>query len=388
MNSESNMFEADQRPRWGDHYRNSVRARVRLGTMIMAFVASLMAIASLSIIWIFDNSHHEVETTAMALRNHVEGDMMHDAIRSSVLKAQLASLNDNDAEAEEAAADLDRYSRWFARLIDENKKLNLPPRTQLVLSRVDKPLKEYLADARQVQAALKNDSDTSSMLRGFEQKFDALEGAMLDVSDALEKELSASRDWNETLLVSSTIGLIALALLLIAAIGYFFRSVSQFVITPLEQYTQSLFALSRGEEDVRVSGETRNDEIGRLAMGIIAFRDTARAARQAGSAKLEAEDKAKAAVDLANSEAAKRAALQQLATTNRTARTGYCRNALRPGRQAALSCKQHRQFGKPHQIGNHGRLGDGYSDRRQHEPCCYRYQPAGYQFRQHRQGRA
>src|ERR1044071_672088 len=66
----------------------------------------------------------EVTVTSLALRNHMEGDMMHDALRAAVINALRAALTDKGQLAQ-IRADIDDHVKNFREHIDANKALDL-----------------------------------------------------------------------------------------------------------------------------------------------------------------------------------------------------------------------------------------------------------------------
>ena len=70
----------------------------------------------------------ENELSVSALRNHLEGDMMHDALRADVLAAFYIEPGDSNAVSQ-VRADLDDHSQWFQRTLQDNAALPLSART-------------------------------------------------------------------------------------------------------------------------------------------------------------------------------------------------------------------------------------------------------------------
>src|SRR5262245_32609485 len=62
----------------------------------------------------------KVVRTGNALRNHVEGDKMHDALRAAVLAALLA---ESPAEWQSVNSGLMEHSRHFREMLDANNQL-------------------------------------------------------------------------------------------------------------------------------------------------------------------------------------------------------------------------------------------------------------------------
>lgn len=66
----------------------------------------------------------ENELSVNALRNHMEGDMMHDALRADVLAAFVVQPGDG-AAAEQVRQDLQEHSQWFRKVVEQNQGLPL-----------------------------------------------------------------------------------------------------------------------------------------------------------------------------------------------------------------------------------------------------------------------
>src|SRR5262245_52445748 len=84
-----------------------------------------------------------VVVTSLALRNHMEGDMMHDALRADVINALHTALTDKSAMAT-VRADIDDHIKNFREHIDANKALTLNDEVTKALSSVDAKLDAYI----------------------------------------------------------------------------------------------------------------------------------------------------------------------------------------------------------------------------------------------------
>ena len=123
-----------------------------------------------------------------ALKNHLEGDMMHDALRADVLAAMLAGRK-GDVEARKSIeADLREHTNWFRRMLEENAKLPLDKTTQGALVEVKPALDKYIAAAEQmVPQAFAEPAKADQSWPVFAAAFEELEGQMAAVSERIEK---------------------------------------------------------------------------------------------------------------------------------------------------------------------------------------------------------
>src|SRR6218665_3247426 len=117
----------------------------------------------------------ENELSVTALRNHLEGDMMHDALRADVLAAFVAEPGDS-AAAEQVRSDLHEHSAWFQRALEANAQLPLSADIRQAIADSKPALTTYIAEAERISAsALRDPQAARSELPSFMQSFAVLE---------------------------------------------------------------------------------------------------------------------------------------------------------------------------------------------------------------------
>ena len=128
-----------------------------------------------------------------ALRNALEGDMMHDALRSDVLAAQLAAERRDARGADAIRTDLREHAAWFRRTIEANRQLPLSPEIRAALADVEPALEAYIAAAEALAAqSFLDPASASAGLPAFKARFDVLEARNQALSDLIEASLHAS----------------------------------------------------------------------------------------------------------------------------------------------------------------------------------------------------
>ncbi|MCC7229851.1 MAG: MCP four helix bundle domain-containing protein, partial [Fimbriimonadaceae bacterium] len=159
-----------------------------LGIAFLSAFASLV-VAGLSVKSMSNvqGSLEESVVMARAIRNHLEGDMMHDALRGDVLRAQLAGVTKNQAEIEGVKKDVVGHSNHFKAMLAENNKLPLPAEAKKLLSVVGPDLDDYIAAATEtVDLAVKDANAGQKAMPKFQKTFERLEGELAELSDSLE----------------------------------------------------------------------------------------------------------------------------------------------------------------------------------------------------------
>ncbi len=118
----------------------------------------------------------ENELSVNALRNHMEGDMMHDALRADVLAAFVVQPGDG-AAAEQVREDLQEHSQWFRKVVEQNQGLPLNDAIHQALVELRPDLEAYIGAAESIVGkALLDPVAARAELPQFVQAFKELEG--------------------------------------------------------------------------------------------------------------------------------------------------------------------------------------------------------------------
>ncbi|WOB28374.1 MULTISPECIES: methyl-accepting chemotaxis protein [Xanthomonas] len=129
-----------------------------------------------------------------ALRNHMQADMMHDALRGDVTAGLLAASRQDDAGIAAARASLGEHAGEFRDAVQANRKLPLDPALRSELEAVAPALQAYIASAEQVMTLAETHADSAAAYRDFTDKFGQLETRM----GAISKRILALNEANRS----------------------------------------------------------------------------------------------------------------------------------------------------------------------------------------------
>ncbi|HEX2116699.1 MAG TPA: methyl-accepting chemotaxis protein [Alphaproteobacteria bacterium] len=235
----------------------------------------------------FQADMHESTTAAAALRNQVEADMMHDALRADVLAAIVASERDASAQREKIQADLREHIDTMKARLAENAQLPLSSEIKAALRQVEGPLRAYMESAeRTVSAAFTRREEAMAALPAFYESFTRLEDAMEKLSDQIETFVEDTKQESETT-ASAVEWLLIGSIVLATAMGLgLCLSMMRTVVRPLTHMTGAMRRLATGDTDTAIPGLGRRDEIGDMAQALGTFKENAITAR-----RLEAEQR-------------------------------------------------------------------------------------------------
>ena len=205
----------------------------------------------------------EQVVVATALRNHLEGDMMHDALRGDVLASFLANTPE---EVDQVKADLAEHSEWFRTLLAENNKLPLSAEVEAAIGEVAAPLDAYIASAESIiDVALTEGPEVADAdLPQFLEDFGTLETAMEEASDKISAASEAAEtDANAKVSEANRNVVIALVVVALSVLGLCFQ-IARSITKPLRKAVDSLERLANKDLTARLEVSTK-DETGKMA---------------------------------------------------------------------------------------------------------------------------
>lgn len=210
-----------------------------------------------------------------AIRNHMEGDMMHDALRADVLAALLVDRQ-NKAEVDQVLADLDEHAKWFRTVVQNNLALPLDADLNRAIRDLQPVLEAYISSATSIiRLALESPEQARSQLPAFMDKFKALEERNSTLSDLISNNADASRDQSRAAMqqnINVLVGGIALVtVLMLLCTLQLMRS----VLRPLGRTMAIAERIAKGDLTGEIEAHDR-DETGRLLRALADMRDNLR----------------------------------------------------------------------------------------------------------------
>ena len=169
-----------------------------------------------------DTINTEKDIISHALQNHVDGDMMHDAIRADVLSANLYAIKQNQALIKESEESLREHADRFRTNLSNNFNLSLSPDLMVLLKEISPALENYISTAETIVRTFGEDLERGeNQLPEFQKAFSVLETEQEVLTKKLEaileaKSAEATRIGDQV----SNIQLIALVLMTVALFLY------------------------------------------------------------------------------------------------------------------------------------------------------------------------
>lgn len=189
----------------------SLGKRLFLVVMLNIFTVLATAGTAFWVIGLLANSQNAMQTASDGMRNHQDGDMMHDALRGDVLTALYLSAveNKDHQKQQDVLNDLQAHAQKLQEVIEANQKLPLNEKIRSALSSVTPLLKSYVESAALIVDTAPADYEKArSLYPDFLESFKRLESALETTSEEIENNL------NETTKESLTIIPLAKSLLI------------------------------------------------------------------------------------------------------------------------------------------------------------------------------
>ena len=229
-------------------------------------------------IWSGRHTGAAVERNAIstkAMRNHMEADMMHDALRADVLAAALAGLKQDAGQRTAIEKELAEHTRNFFGAMKENEALPMSRELILAIGAVRPDVDAYIGQSQRLVAlAFSNPEELDGQMPAFLKAFSDLEPRMEALSDQIEKEtaestasaLAAASDaakLSGALMLAAGVCLAALSFLLIRSI-----------LGSLAQVRRAIEDLNSGDANLQQRLPGLDGEFNRVGTALNQFLDS------------------------------------------------------------------------------------------------------------------
>jgi methyl-accepting chemotaxis protein len=250
------------------------------GVAIFALAGGITGIGMWSVNDLVSNGN-KVNSAAEILRNHMQADMMHDALRADVLAAILVSDPASGLSFNAVKKDLTEHEASFREVIENNKALATDPTVRRVLGDVEAPLATYIDSASNMVGLAESDHlQALKELPEFMSQFSHLEEAMEKAGDKIQAVSEAVAGQGKA--IQQQVSILLMALFAAAAafsVGLYLLA-RRSITSPILALSKAMQQLADGDTDINCPGRGRRDEIGIMAEAVEVFRLAAIANKQ------------------------------------------------------------------------------------------------------------
>ena len=235
-----------------------------LSSLGIAFVVAV-ALTSVWGVATLQESSHRMRDKFSALRNALEADMMHDAVRGDVLGILRATNLNDMKQYDEAVKDLEADGTWFREALEKNEALPLGTNIKEALARVKPKLADYLASGEKIAMLAKADfASANALVPEFQQTFLKLQDEQQKLFNLLESSHNDSIKDTDTVASTANNTVLFVMLISILASLIFSTLLAKQVTGSLRQALGMAARVARGHLDDRATESRSADETGQL----------------------------------------------------------------------------------------------------------------------------
>ncbi len=243
--------------------KTKVSIKLRL---VLLIVTSLLTALIVSLVSYVGNQRmasavSDNAVSMSALRNHMEADMMHDALRADVYSAMLVGLGKSTNTASEVRDSINEHAGHFREVLEENLKLPINPTLRTALEHIKPGLDTYInAGERIVGLALDNPDAAQQELGTFNTAFGQLEEQMAALSELIESNTRQTSAGTEAAIRNANValGVVLLASLVLLLIQG--RWVILSIMGPLKTASRIAESIAHGNLSEPIAEPSGKDE--------------------------------------------------------------------------------------------------------------------------------
>jgi methyl-accepting chemotaxis protein len=254
------------------------RRAILIGSIFIALIC-LQTLSAAWNDWQRARTDAEGERIVSMLRNHMVGDMMHDAVRGAVFAGLYGAASGQPAVVKTAREDFDSYAKNYRAIMAENGKLAVDPALHEQIEATNADVEAYLATAREMlDAAASGQGSAERLFPRFDASFDRLEASMEKIGLAFEDLLAAR---NAATRASSLWLLAGITLFSFVLMAVLMGQIQKQLVQRLYALAERFKGMAHGDYASPVAGADVNDEIGEIAHAAEVFREVALAKQSA-----------------------------------------------------------------------------------------------------------
>jgi methyl-accepting chemotaxis protein len=235
----------------------TIKRRLLLSNLVTLAFVSLVGVVGYLAVHVLDVSMDAISTNSAAMKDQLQADQAHDALRADVLAARLASQNNDPAEVKEVRADTAEHIALFRRLIKEMDAASTDDEVKQAMLKVRPDVDLYLKRAEEmVELSLTDAAAAQAKFPAFMDSFRVLEKSMAALSELIEKNSDATKEVGDAAVVKSRYQIIGFSLLAaVVALGVG-QMISRSIMRPLGEAVSFAERVSQGD----LSGQMTVDD--------------------------------------------------------------------------------------------------------------------------------
>jgi|GEM_PF-4329615 len=187
--------------------RLTIRQRLLMMNLATLLFVSLVGLVGYYAVHVLDTSMDAISTNGAAMKDQLQADQAHDALRADVLAARLAAEKNDAAEIKQVRDDTAEHIALFRKLLKEMDAAGADAEVKQAMDKVRPDVDRYLKSAGDmVELSLSNPAAAQARFADFMDSFHVLEKSMAALSDmngSLHRIVSEVRSGTDAIAVST-----------------------------------------------------------------------------------------------------------------------------------------------------------------------------------------
>jgi methyl-accepting chemotaxis protein len=252
----------------------TIKLRLLLSNIVTLSFVGMVGLIGYLAVHLLDGSMDAIHSNGAAIKDQLQADQAHDALRADVMAALLAAADGSAEERDAVKRDTEEHVALLRKLIAEMEAGATDPEVKAAMGRVRPDVDAYLASAGEMVSLAATDLAAAQRARpGFVRQFRKLEKSMGELSDQIEKASQAAQADGDAAVIKAqrwiVLGVLAAMLITLGASHLLARSINR----PLEEAIGFAALIAKGTLDARLAVDAADQtETGRLKHALQAMR--------------------------------------------------------------------------------------------------------------------
>ncbi|TYQ02661.1 UNVERIFIED_ORG: methyl-accepting chemotaxis protein [Zoogloea ramigera] len=252
--------------------RWTIKRRLLLSNVVTLVFVGLVGVVGYQAVAVLSRAMDAITINGSAMKDQLQADMMHDALRADVLAARLAADRNDAAEIKGVREDTAEHIALFRKLIDDMGAATTDAEIQQAMRQVRPDVDRYLTSAQQMVTLALSDKDAAQAQFGaFMDTFRVLEKSMAALSEVIEKNSDATKAVGDAAVTGSRYQIISFAALAALVSLLMGRALARSIMMPLNQAVGFAASVARGDLSGRI--DVGDDDVSETGVLKRALRD-------------------------------------------------------------------------------------------------------------------
>jgi methyl-accepting chemotaxis protein len=228
--------------------RLTIRQRLLLSNVVTLAFVTLVGVVGYAAVHVLDGAIHSISGNSAAMKDQLQADMMHDALRGDVLAARLAADKSDPAEMKGVREDTAEHIALFRKLIKEMEAAENDAEVEHAVAQVRPDVERYVKSAEEmVELSLTNKDAAQAKFAGFMDSFRVLEKSMAALSDIIEKNSESVKAVGDSAISTSRYQIIGFSLLAVIVALVIGQLITRSIMQPLNEAVGFAENVSKGD---------------------------------------------------------------------------------------------------------------------------------------------